>query len=181
MEDERHWIERCLDGDAEAFAPLVARYGDRIHSVAWRITRSRDDAGELAQEVFLRAYAKLGSFDRERPFAAWLYRITVNLARDRLRRRARGEPTAVPELSGRAGDLPSPASLAATAEESERLREAVRRLDDESRRLIEMRYFEELDMAEIAEASGIARGSLKVRLFRIRQRLLEELRGEGIE
>jgi RNA polymerase sigma-70 factor (ECF subfamily) len=176
MEDERQWVERCLAGDPESFRPLVDRYQDRVYGLAYRLTGNREDARELAQEVFLRAYRRLDSFDLARSFGTWIGTIAANVSRDRLRRLARGEPRAVPEFPGRAGDSPDPPAEAVKAEEAERLRAAVRELPDESRALVEMRYFEELDLAEMAERTGLPRSTLKVRLFRLRKELLGRLR-----
>jgi RNA polymerase sigma-70 factor (ECF subfamily) len=177
MEDERRWVERCLDGDPEAFRPLVERHQGPVHGLLWRLTGSRDDARELAQEAFLRAYDRLGAYDPARPFGTWIRTIAANLARDRLRRRARGEPRAVPEFPGRAGDAPDPAAEAAREEEAARLREAVSALPRDGRALVEMRYFEGLDLAEIARRTGATRGAVKVRLFRLRKDLLRVLDG----
>ncbi len=177
MEDERRWITSCLSGDSESFRPLVERYQGRVFGLVKRLTGSVEDARELAQEVFLRAYAKLDSYDPTRPFSTWIQTIGANLARDRLRRRARGEPKAVPEFHGRAGSLPDPADEAARSEEAARLRAAVAELPAEGRELVELRYFECLDLSEIAERTGLPKTTLKVRLFRLRRELERRLGG----
>jgi RNA polymerase sigma-70 factor (ECF subfamily) len=171
MEDERRWVESCLAGDPESFRPLVERYQGRVFGLLRRLTSSVEDARELAQEVFLRAYGRLDSYDPSRPFSTWIQTIGANLARDRLRRRARGEPRAVAGFPGRAGSSPDPADEAVRSEEAARLRSAVAELPEEGRRLVEMRYFEGLDLAEMASRTGLPRTTLKVRLFRLRKDL----------
>jgi RNA polymerase sigma factor (sigma-70 family) len=175
MEDERQWVESCLDGDTESFRPLVERYQLPVRGLLQRLTGNAEDARELAQEAFLRAYRKLASFDVERPFGAWIRTIATNLARDRLRRVARGEPRARATIGDRASGEAGPVDEAARAEESDRLRQAVASLEDEARRLVEMRYFEGLSLAEVAERTGVPRNTLKVRLFRLRKELLRRL------
>ena len=177
MEDERQWIERCLAGDPASFAPLVERYQGRVFGLVRRLTGSVEDARELAQEVFLRAFRKLDTYDPARPFSSWIQTIGANLARDRLRRKMRGEPRAVADFPGRAGDAPDPGDEAARSEEAARLRAAVAALPVEQRRLVEMRYFEGLDLAAIEERTGLPRATLKVRLFRIRKELGRNLSG----
>jgi RNA polymerase sigma-70 factor, ECF subfamily len=76
--DERVWVARCLKGDASAFEPLVARYERPLFAVALRLVTNYEDARDVTQNVFIRAYEHLGSFDPERRFFSWIYRIAVN-------------------------------------------------------------------------------------------------------
>jgi RNA polymerase sigma-70 factor, ECF subfamily len=175
MEDERQWVESCLAGNPESFRPLVERYQDRIFGLAMHLTRNAEDAREIAQDVFLRAYRALSSYDLDRPFSTWLRTIAANLARDRLRRRMRGEPRAVPEFPGRTDDGPDPLSEASRLEDADRVHRAIEDLSPDARDLIAMRYFEELNLGEIAERTGLPRTTLKVRLFRLRRELARRL------
>jgi RNA polymerase sigma-70 factor (ECF subfamily) len=175
MEDERRWVESCLAGDPDAFRPLVERYQDRIFGLAMRLTGNAEDAREIAQDVFLRAFRALDSFDLTRPFSTWIRTIAANLARDRLRRQARGEPKAVAGFPGLPHEAPGPVADAARLEDADRVHRAVEELPAEARDLIAMRYFEELSLGEIAERTGLRRSTLKVRLFRLRRELARRL------
>src|SRR5262244_4236539 len=85
--DERELIRRCQTGDASAFEPLVERYRQRVWRLAYQILRDREEAWDCAQEAFVRAFHSLPSFRGQSAFYTWLFRITVNVATDRMRQR----------------------------------------------------------------------------------------------
>ena len=122
-----------LEGDWPAnlddFGKLVESFQDRMVGYAFRRLGNVHEAEEAAQEVFLRAYRRLDTFDLARSFGTWIGTIAANVSRDRLRRRARGEPRAVPEFPGRAGDAPDPAAEASRLEEADREARARGRAD----------------------------------------------------
>ena len=90
--DERALIERCIAGDAAAFEPLVEKYRQRVWRLAYQVLHDREEAWDVAQEAFVRAFQSLPSFRGQSAFYTWLFRITVNVATDR--HRARGRPGA---------------------------------------------------------------------------------------
>src|ERR671932_474093 len=85
--DEIGWIERTLQGDRTAFAQLMHRYAGAVYNLAYRMLGNAQDAEDASQEIFLRAYTRLASFDRTRRFSTWLLSIASNYCIDRLRRR----------------------------------------------------------------------------------------------
>src|SRR5512136_3104099 len=91
--DDRALVERATRGDREAFGALVQRHQDRVFNLAYQVVRNREDALDVAQEAFVKAFAALSSFKGEASFTTWIHRIVVNLAIDCLRRRRRGDPT----------------------------------------------------------------------------------------
>ncbi len=111
--DDRALVERAARGDREAFGVLVQRHQDRVFNLAYQVVRNREDALDVAQEAFVKAFASLSSFKGEASFTTWMHRIVVNLAIDCLRRRRRGDPTAyddrlaVPEDGERAWRHPT--------------------------------------------------------------------------
>src|SRR5512147_1338865 len=91
--DDRTLVEQAARGDREAFGALVQRHQDRIFNIAYQVVRNREDALDVAQEAFVKAFASLPSFKGESSFTTWIHRIAVNLAIDCLRRRQRAGPT----------------------------------------------------------------------------------------
>jgi RNA polymerase sigma-70 factor (ECF subfamily) len=177
MLSDKELVERSLRGESEAFHGLVDRYRDALYRFVFRFLGHHEDASEIAQEAFARAWEKLRTYDRKRSFRVWLFSIAANLARDLLRKRGRrGTVFSTDALDATPGGL-SPVREAAEKEEHERLRDALDRLSDEKRLAVVMRYYEGLSLTEMEEITGEGKGTLKVRLFRARKDLLRELDG----
>jgi len=171
MERDLEWVERCLAGEAEAFHGLVERHQDALYRLVFRFLANRDDALEITQEAFARAFEKLHMFDRRRSFSVWLLSVAANLARDLLRKRGRRSEVLDPERIEQAPGGEAPERGAAEREEAELLRRAVASLSDEKRLAVVLRYFEGKSIAEVAEITGTPKGTLKVRLYRARKEL----------
>jgi len=171
-------VERARRGDDPAFAELVGRHQRRIYAVAYRVTGSHEDALDVAQEVFLKAHAKLGSWTPRAPFAAWLIRLAVNHAIDYRRRNKRREARA--ERFETSANTQAPSSEADAGalygEVDARVRKAMDVLSPAQRTAFVLRHYEGMAMAEIAPVLGCSVGSVKVHLFRAVRRLRAELR-----
>jgi RNA polymerase sigma factor (sigma-70 family) len=160
MESDEELMEAVARGDERALGRLVDRHGARIHAHLARMTGSGDDADDLLQETWVRVARGARTYTSGRPVRPWLYGIASNLARDLGRRRAvraRGDALAA------AGREPGVAPQAG-AVEGRALRERVARLPERLREVVLLRYFEDLDEAEMAEALGVPRGTVKSRL-----------------
>jgi RNA polymerase sigma-70 factor, ECF subfamily len=175
MPNDRELVERCLAGDSRAFAGLVERYQDRVYRVVRRFLRNREDALEVSQETFARAYEKLEKFDVTRNFSTWILTVAGNLARDLLRRRKRRPEILETEMLGSMTGGNAPEGEAAKREDAERLRAAVDTLEPEKRIAVVLRYFEGLSLSEVSEITGTEVNTLKVRLFRARKELMAKL------
>ncbi len=176
-EDERDLIRRCLDGDASAFEPLVERYHRALFRVAVRMLGDREDARDVTQTAFLKAYVALATCDGERRFFSWIYRIVVNECLNTLRSRRPMETVSLEK------DRLSWAAAGDAAEAGERhirIRRALLELTADQRDVIVMRHFAELSYGEIASELGIPEKTVKSRLFSARQRLCELLAGERV-
>jgi RNA polymerase sigma-70 factor (ECF subfamily) len=181
--EETDLIERASRGDVVAYEELVRRYQDVAVRTAYVVGGSGDDAEDVAQEAFVKAYAALGRFRSGSPFRPWLLRIVANEARNRRRSAGRRARLAVRAAEDRPSSdaAPSP-EVAVLAHETRRiLVDALNGLRDEDREVIGARYFLDLSEAEMAEALGIPRGTVKSRLSRSLGRLREQIARTGSE
>jgi len=174
---ERPLLLRARSGDAEAFGELVAHHMRRAYFVALGLVGSHDDALDLSQEAFARAFRARKSLDPERPFYPWLYqilrRLCFNFLRDRRTRRARLE-AAAPWLADRASDRQAaedPARRVERAEARERLQQAIEALPEREREVLVHREFQGLRYREIADLLGIPIGTVMSRLYAARRAL----------
>jgi len=171
--DEEGWIARCLAGDAAAFEPLVERYHRTLFRVAARLLGDREEARDASQTAFLKAYQALGTWDHNRRFFSWIYRILVNECLNRLRSRRTTEPLADTAAERVADSVES-------AQTRRRVRQALLQLSAEQRDVIVLRHFADLPYDEIATLLSIPEKTVKSRLFSARQRLCELLAGEKV-
>ena len=161
-EAERQAIEACQRGEREAFDELVVRYQRNIYRLCYRYVNNHEDANDLTQEVFLKAWRAIGRFRGQSAFSTWLYRIGVNAC---LNFRAARRPLAqeLPEA------LPDPGMGAAERVESEqqarRVREAVARLPEKQRATLILKIYHELTHQEVAQVLGSTVGTVKANLF----------------
>jgi RNA polymerase sigma-70 factor (ECF subfamily) len=177
------YVERVLrEGTPEALRPLYERYKDKVYNTAYRITGDASLAEDVAHDVFLLVYERLGQFRRKSRFSSWLYRVTVNRATDAVRRRKRERWL----FAARVGEDAEEGEVLATVErtperaaESQELAEAVARslggLSLKLRTVVVLRYFEGLHYEEIAEVIGRSVGTVKSRLSRAHGKLWPEL------
>ena len=173
--DDSQLVKAVLGGHSEAFRVLVDRYKRRVYRVARRMVRDHDEADDIAQETFVRAYRALDTFDQSRRFYTWLFRIAVNLAinaADRRRRRATDSLDARAQARGfeiaGSDDL---AQRASYGELSNAVGKALRDLPDGMREVFVLRTFDELSYEEISEVLGVPKGTVMSRLARARERL----------
>ena len=171
-------IAAVLDGSEAAFGELVDRYKDRVFRLLSRYCRDSVECEDLAQDVFLKVFRKLHTFNHDAQFFTWLYRITVNAATDHLsrastRRLRLVEDTAVFERGDQEDDSPT-ASLEAE-ELAQITRAIVDQLPEKFRTILVLREFEGLSYTEIADVLEIQLGTVESRLFRARQRFKDAL------
>jgi RNA polymerase sigma-70 factor (ECF subfamily) len=181
--DEAELIERSSKGDSEAFGVLVERYQRRVVGVALAVVHNQDDAIELAQETFVRAYENLSKFESRSSFSTWLYRIAANLAIDFWRREGRhvvlhGEDaeTEISKLPTATGDSFKEVSR---SELSARLKQALEELTPEHRAVILLREVEGMSYDEISDVLQCPRGTVMSRLHYARTHLRNILKDVG--
>jgi RNA polymerase sigma-70 factor (ECF subfamily) len=178
--DDRRLVGLCLDGRVEAFDVIVERHQRAVYRLCFRFARRHDDAADLTQEVFLRAYRGLRRFRGDSAVATWLYRIGVNLCLNHVSSRKWQETPldAAPPLQADGDD---PVSSLAGVEERARVRAAVARLPRKQRATLILRVYQELSHREIALALGTTVGAVKANFFHALGNLKKLLAEEAIE
>lgn len=179
------WVARAQAGDQDAFGELVKMYQARVYGIAYRMLGNADDAAELAQMAWVKAWQRLGSYKRESKFYTWLYRIVSNTVLDHLRQRSRRREVSLEE-SSRPGTLSPAERLPAPGPGPDREleRDEVRRafeealggLTPEHRMALMLREVEGLSYGEIAEAMKCRKGTVMSRIFYARKAIQEKLR-----
>jgi RNA polymerase sigma-70 factor (ECF subfamily) len=184
-DDDRDLIADARRGDPAAFGALVRRYQDRLYPTLLRLTGQAQDAHDLLQDTFLRAYQKLGRFHGDSSFYTWIYRIAVNLAlSDRRKRRpivglpGRDDPEGGSAREPAADTSRTDPSLPLEQDERDALvQRALNALSTESRAVVVMKDLDGLSYEEIATTLQIPIGTVRSRLHRARMELRDRLRG----
>ncbi len=184
-DDDAALVGRVLAGEPDAFRSLVDRYSDRLYRFCRARLGDDADAEDAVQDVFVRAYRSLASFDASRSWPSWLFSIAANRVKSRysarssvarLMERAGGEALVVGEAASAGED---PAELAVGAMAAEALREAVAALPAAYRAPVELFYFAGLGVSDVARALGLGEEAVKTRLFRARKELSRALDDTG--
>jgi RNA polymerase sigma-70 factor (ECF subfamily) len=181
-EDDREAVRRVQAGDTEAFEPLVEKYKRKVFRLAYQVLRDQEEALDVSQEAFVKAFRALPAFKGDSAFYTWLFRITMNVALDRRRQRATrakslGTEDVPPEEWERTATStdPDPEDVATGAERRERIRKGLDSLSEHHRAIIILSDIEGLQYREIAEVLGIPMGTVMSRLHHARKRLREVL------
>jgi len=174
-ETEKELIDMVLSGRTEAFEPLVTPYRGAILALAVRLTRDREEALEVAQEAFFKAFRSLRRFDVSRPFRNWLFQIAANEARDRVRKKMR-EQAAVREAAGRTHDAGGPEAGHERRQIKAGILRALEALSPREREVFVLRDLEELDIRETSRVLGLSSISVRVNLSSARKKLREAIR-----
>jgi RNA polymerase sigma-70 factor (ECF subfamily) len=177
-------VEACQAGESSAFDLLVARWEDRIRGACYRFLGSEEEARDVAQEAFLKAYRAIGGFKREARFSSWLYQIATNLCRDRLRRRRTRATVSLEEMEETGGAI---AETRPRADErllqddlARVVRRAIEALAEEQREVLILKEYEGLTFLEIAQALDVPVSTVKTRLYRGLGQLRQRLEREGV-
>jgi RNA polymerase sigma-70 factor (ECF subfamily) len=182
-QDDRAIVVAVLGGQQHRFAELVTRYQSQIVNYVCRMLGNYEDAVDLSQDVFLKAYSALGSYKPQYPFAAWLFRIARNAAIDEIRKRrlvtvSLDAPVELEDGSvGREVESPGldPEDAYLGVEFADRVSAAIDELPEKYREAIILRHAADLSYDEIAEALELPLGTVKTRIFRARDALRRSL------
>jgi RNA polymerase sigma factor (sigma-70 family) len=176
--EDKHYINRVLKGDSNAYAFLVNKYKSMAYSLALKLVKNREDAEEIAQDAFIKAYQSLGQFKGSAKFSTWLYRIVYNTAISKLRRSS--------------AELVNLEDSGSEEKESSEVADAYYRLNEQDRKkfldlvleklepdenfLVTLYYYDEKDLDEIALITGLTKNNAKVKIFRTRQKMMVMLK-----
>jgi RNA polymerase sigma-70 factor (ECF subfamily) len=168
---ELELVRRCQAGESEAFDQLVTRYRTRVFAMIYNMVHNEQDAWDLAQESFIKAWKSIGRFRGKSSFYTWIYRIVMNVTIDWLRKR-QIDPASktVPKAD------PLPHQRIEQREVRARIDHAISQLSPEHRAVILMKEIEEMQYHEIAESLGCSIGTVMSRLFYARKKLQNSLR-----
>jgi RNA polymerase sigma-70 factor (ECF subfamily) len=170
-----YYIEEILNGNQNAFAYLVDKHKDHAYNLALRICGNHEEAEEVAQDAFIKAYRFLPKFKMKSRFATWLYRIVYNTAISLVRARKK-TPLSLEDFPADATDFMGVNTSEEEAEEEYRsslVNFALQKISEEERGLIDLYYYDELKTEEISEITGISKSNIRIKLFRARQKMIE--------
>jgi len=176
---ERTLLRRLRDRDERAFRELLEAHRDRVFNITYRMLGNRAEAEDVAQEVFITVFKTIETFREESKFSTWLYRVTVNHCKNRIKYLARRHERDRDELdetsqqqngavSGAPVRAAQPDRALASAQMEKHLQEAIANLDDDHRVVVVLRDVEDLSIEEICEITGLPDGTVKSRLHRAR-------------
>src|SRR5436190_15461434 len=185
--EDRDLVRRAQTGDKEAFEELVRRHQHRVFAVAGGILRRREDAEDIAQQVFVKAYFSLKRFDQRAAFSTWLYKITVNECWDLLRKKKvrpllyesdLSEEQARQVITSGEKENPGP-DIREKIEARERVERLLEGLDERDRLMLILKEVEGFSIEEIAALLNLNGNTVKVRLFRARRRVVSQAKKRG--
>lgn len=171
------YITKVLEGDRNAFAYLVDKYKTMVYSLALRVVKDREEAEEISQDAFIKAYQSLASFKGKAKFSSWLYRIVYNTAISKLRQQPAGRVSLDESNISDTLYMESKENYdTLSAEERKKyLEKALDSLDRDEKMFVILYYYEEQDLDEIASIAGLTKTNTKVKLFRARKKMLTVL------
>jgi RNA polymerase sigma-70 factor (ECF subfamily) len=167
---EAEIIARVIKGDRQAFAMLVDEYKTPVYNLAYRMTSSAEDAEDLTQEIFIRAYQYLWRYDRRRKFFTWLYTLALNLIKNHIRKNKKENLSKELRDSAHADNklLPEEKMI-----EDQEMITCLSKLEDELRAMIIMKFQQELSFEEIAAITGKSLSAVKMTIYRGLEKLRE--------
>ncbi len=168
--DDSFYIEKVLGGQANYFSYIVERYQDIVFSIALKVLKNREEAEEMAQESFIKAYKSLKSFKGKAKFSTWLYRITYNTCISETRKKKHHyTSTDDIQISDEAEEM----NLDGIPEENRAkyIQAALQKLPEDEYTLVLLYYFEEQTVEDICKVTGLSASNAKVKLFRARKKL----------
>lgn len=189
--DEQELIRRAGQGDEDAFEQLVNAYEKPVYNLCLRMCGDRDEAFDLSQDTFIKAWHAISMFHGESKFKTWLMRIASNTCIDHLRKKKRQNVITMTDLDREDEDKPlerqiadystDPAVLAEKTQDHEAVREAMNRLPDQDRLILSMRAIEDMSYQEIGDALQLQPGTVKSRISRAREKIRRSLDGNFFE
>ena len=170
-------INKVINGDEHAYRFIIDRYKNFVFNIAFKVLRNQEDAEEVTQDSFLKAYNALNDFKGECKFSTWLYRIVFNTAVSKTRKKviSQEDIEEVPEIQFENVDVLSASENLRKNERKKFINKAMEKLSDEEQVLITLFYFKENSVAEVSEITGLDISNVKVKIHRARKKLYKAL------
>ncbi len=178
--NDQYYIDRVCAGNTNNFSFLVERYKNMVFTLAMRMVKNNEEAEEIAQDTFVKAFRSLSKFKGDSKFSTWLYKIAYNLCIDNLKQKKRlVKSDLIDEINeGNLGLEQDILSIIESKERKQIIKNALYLLADNDRAIITLFYFDELSLQEIGKIIGMKPNAVKVKLFRSRKKLYELLKGK---
>ncbi len=177
FQSDSFYINKVLNNDVNAYASLVDMHKDMVFTIALKIVRNREDAEEIAQDVFVKAYQSLATFKKESKFSTWLYRIVYNTAISKTRKKQFGTTDLNYDIveNYSEDDINEDLNRLDNNEQKKVINTVLKKLNPEDHMLVTLYYFKEYSIEEISEIVNISQSNVKVKLHRIRKKLYGEI------
>ncbi|MGC1204966.1 MAG: sigma-70 family RNA polymerase sigma factor [Flavobacteriaceae bacterium] len=171
--NDQHYINLILDGDTNAFSVLVNRYKDLVYTLTMRMLKNREEAEEVAQDSFIKAYKSLNRFKGDSKFSTWIYKIAYNTSLDRLKKnRKHYNDVPIDEFTEhQVKTIDNALDNLESKEQTKAIQDCITLLPSEDGFLLTLYYFDEMSLEEISQTVGLTSNSIKVKIFRARKKL----------
>ena len=170
---DRHYINLVINGDTNAFTILVERYKDLVFTLALRLLKNREEAEEVSQDTFIKAYKSLSKFKGDSKFSTWIYKITYYTSLDRIKKNKKHlNDVGIDEFTEhQIKTIDNALDNLETQERSKSIKDCIALLPNDDSFLLTLYYFDELSFEEISKIVGITANNVKVKIFRSRKKL----------
>jgi RNA polymerase sigma factor (sigma-70 family) len=170
---DQQLIEQTLKGDTSSFGKLVERYQDFVFTIAYRIMKVREEAEEVAQDSFIKAYESLNSFRGESKFSSWLYSIAYRKALDALRKNKKYKASEIIDdiTEGEVSGIEDALHYLEDEERKKAIQDCILKLSEDEAAIITLYYFQDQSVREISTITGLSEDNIKVKLYRSRKKL----------
>ncbi|MEI7556264.1 sigma-70 family RNA polymerase sigma factor [Candidatus Chlorohelix sp.] len=174
--DDNDLVRLILQSDNNAMAQLITRYQVSVYNLCRRMLHNQQEAEDATQEVFLRVYQQIHTYNIDRKFSTWILSIAAHYSIDLIRRK---RPVSDLEeiISWKASQDPDPEDMAVSGEEREEVREQLKKLPGKYRMVLVLRYWYDFSYEEISKATSLSISNVKIRLFRAREILAKQMAG----
>ena len=171
--NDQHYINLIIEGDTNAFAVLVDRYKDLVYTLTMRMLKNKEEAEEVSQDTFIKAYKSLNKFKGDSKFSTWIYKIAYNTSLDRLKKnRKHFNDVAIDEFTEhQVKTIDNALDNLESKEQSEAIQDCIALLPSEDGFLLTLYYFDEMSLEEISQTVELTSNNVKVKIFRARKKL----------
>ena len=171
--EDQHYINLIINGDTNAFTALVDRYKDLVYTLTLRMLKNREEAEEVSQDTFVKAYKSINRFKGDSKFSTWIYRIAYNTSLDRLKKnRKHFNDVTIDEFTEhQVKTIDNALSQLENEERNQAIQKCLAQLPRDDAFMLTLYYFEDQSLDEIAKVIGLTPNNVKVKLFRSRKKL----------